>query len=288
MRMTAKQLWCWGRKKWNCILLWLLLWVCGIWVGCGCAGPTAAPQEIVSSLRILGIRAEPPEVRPGDTIRLAALVGNPSHADFRWQWYACRKPSQASSGCAEEGDAVSLGQQAETIYQVPQNFFPEKPSLLDLFRGVYLPITLVVQAQGDRNEAFKRVVVSRFPANQNPTFADLKWFEGEQKEPQATPWSFKPGVSYRMEPVVATGSQQEYFLLSPDGNLEPTQETMYISWYVTHGTLRGGLRSESPQLTKWWIAPQEIRGIRDVTLFALLRDGRGGIHWLQRTIVLQP
>lgn len=57
--------------------------------------PTAACLEdlpspsLIDDLRVLAIRAEPPEVEPGDTVALESLVVDPRGRPIRYAWYAC-------------------------------------------------------------------------------------------------------------------------------------------------------------------------------------------------------
>jgi hypothetical protein len=48
----------------------------------------------VDDLRVLAIRAEPPEVAPGATVALDALVVDPQTRPARYAWYACVVPEQ--------------------------------------------------------------------------------------------------------------------------------------------------------------------------------------------------
>lgn len=48
----------------------------------------------VDDLRVLAIRAEPPEVPPGASVALDALVVDPQARPLRYAWYACVVPEQ--------------------------------------------------------------------------------------------------------------------------------------------------------------------------------------------------
>lgn len=54
----------------------------------GCVGDLPSPA-VIDNLRIIGVEANPPEARPGDTVHLAALVVHPGEEAVRLRWYAC-------------------------------------------------------------------------------------------------------------------------------------------------------------------------------------------------------
>lgn len=266
----------------NLLMLFLVL-SCSVWLF-GCPGPTPERQEVVRSLRILGIRSEPPAARPGQTIKLSALVANPFDRTLRYRWLACKSRSQANSGCANRNDAISLGATAEVTYKVPENYVPANASAVDQFRGVYLPITLVVETDVDKEEAIKRVVISKLPTNKNPTIDKLEMFVTNQDKPLSEPWAYQPGTSYKIVPTISKDSFEDSLTLSPDGSVTVTQETMVLSWYITLGSLRGGRQSRDKSPSKTWISPGEGAVVPRTFLYVLMRDGRGGITWIQRTL----
>lgn len=265
------------------------LWALMLWGGWllfveGCADPAPPRQELVRSLRILAIRAEPPAARPGDTLTLTALVANPAQRPLRWRWYACKSPNQANSGCASRDDAIALGQTPEVRYTIPKDFLPSNASLVDQFRGIYLPITLVVETEQKREEALKRVVVSSLPTNQNPTLTSLEQVAQDNPSPQTEPWSFRPGVAYQWRPRFASDAIQDMFTLSPNGSIQVVKETLFVAWYITAGALRRSRQTQGEKAEQIWVAPAADQAPAQIHLYVVLRDGRGGVHWLTRTL----
>jgi hypothetical protein len=53
-----------------------------------CLEPLPTPSR-VDDLRVLGVRATPPEVPPGATVSLDALVVDPQGREISYAWYAC-------------------------------------------------------------------------------------------------------------------------------------------------------------------------------------------------------
>jgi len=56
--------------------------------GGGCLDDLPSPT-LVDDLRVLAVRAEPPEVGPGTTVALDALVVDPAGREITYAWYAC-------------------------------------------------------------------------------------------------------------------------------------------------------------------------------------------------------
>ena len=67
----------------------------------GCAGEMLESPETVSKLRILAVRAEPPDLAPGETVTLDALVVDPRHD-------RCTEPVGAGSGAPADCTAPAV------------------------------------------------------------------------------------------------------------------------------------------------------------------------------------
>ena len=50
--------------------------------------------NFVEDTRVLAIVAEPPQVEPGDTVHLTALIANPKARPLRLAWSVCLVPEQ--------------------------------------------------------------------------------------------------------------------------------------------------------------------------------------------------
>jgi len=90
---------------------WILVWVLlfGGLVACDQGLPKVYR---VDRLRVLGIQAEPPEVAPGDTVTLSALVVDFEERAISFAWSACVLPERGSGpfgGGAETGASGGVG-----------------------------------------------------------------------------------------------------------------------------------------------------------------------------------
>jgi hypothetical protein len=63
----------------------------------------------VEDLRVLAIRAEPPEVEPGATVRLDALVVDPFDRAVSYHWYACLAPAEGQGFFGGGGETATSG-----------------------------------------------------------------------------------------------------------------------------------------------------------------------------------
>src|SRR5262245_52595428 len=78
----------------------------------GCVGCVQSfePAHYVSELRLIGVRAEPPEVDPGARATLTAFVVDESHGDAgaaTVRWFVCRLKPAPGSGQAVNPDCFA-------------------------------------------------------------------------------------------------------------------------------------------------------------------------------------
>lgn len=267
------------------LILVLLLLACGP----ACQGPPEV-RETLRELRVLAIRAVPPEARPGDKVKLSVLAFAPKNQTLQVTWHLCTSPEQADQGCHQT--SPNIGDKDTIELTVPDNYLAN-PTPLESFRGRYLPVTLVVRAGDKELIATKRITVSTNPSNKNPELTGLT-LTPEGGAPLTEPYKAQFQKRVLLQPTLQDGAQQTFTLIDPQGNKqEKTPETLYFSWYVTEGTMQKGyLTQENPQdknaRNNTWIAPEKADLSDTVTLYLIARDSRGGVHWLSRTILLSP
>lgn len=80
--------------------------------------------NVVSKLRVLAIQAEPPELLPGESTELSALVYEPDGDDISYSWSWCPLATGASTGyeCAVSEDDIE--QLAESVFPGAGDLFP--------------------------------------------------------------------------------------------------------------------------------------------------------------------
>ncbi len=310
----------------------------------GCLEELPEPSKI-DRLRVLAIRAEPPEAMPGEAVQLSALVVDPAGRTVTTQWSACLLPERAfgffgggsqtsSSGgkgytlddagsCAEalakgaEGvDDLGSGLSVQTsipddfmsdeairaAYRLPEDLEIPGEALLgiQLVAGINMSVSLVVQAGGDRLEAYKRINVSSLGENENPT--DVAFHiapVGDAGDPPTTgpvpadgrcfaePVTVDAGRTYRLRALNIPDPQVTYpvLLLGNFGDpIAEDTEVYYYSYFSTHGVFdRNTIKSSSGE-TQTWTIPDDAPAT--IPLWIVTRDGRGGTTWCEDEIAV--
>lgn len=277
------------------------------------------PASYIERMRILGVRADPPEIAPGEETELTALVADPYAAGGRaltYVWLTCDPDATAplGSACTRQGTAGSL----DDIIENPPpglNFIPIRHKItytapvnaldalahdtLERERGVTATIMLVV-IEGDFREiqnpdairqiAIKRVRIADRVAdrNRNPSVGTLTIDGAPTIEGQRAPAKFGAGVE--LIATASEGSAETFRRRLPDGSFLDDQEQSLFSWFTTSGSYDSessfGTRTESGKPLKLFLPAAGPDAVLEV--FVVLRDARGGIDWARRRLELSP
>lgn len=216
----------------------------------GCADPFL-PQSVVTELRVLAIRAEPPEVRPGEAVLLDALVLDPRGREARHSWYACAprplgQPSPcddtrlltAPAGLAEAPGLSLLGTSTTARWVLEAELGPGEEA-----QAVVL---LVVEAEGVREVARKEIRVSRAEApNQNPRLQRI--LLGGAPFPEDVLPAVRASARLEWVALLEDGAAELYRLRLPDGSSRDAVEDLRWEWRTTFGRFGLGPEPPSPQ-----------------------------------------
>lgn len=225
----------------------------------------------MNELRILAMRAEPPEVMPGGSAVLEALVADPLGEGrvVSYAWGLCTPdPAAGVASCAEPGRTVALGLGSAQTITIPADALDGLPPEvqeqgIDLF--AVLSVSAEVGADGEeaRDDAFKRVRVSTSTApNRNPAIESLE----------------APTSGSGMEeefPVTATPTAAS--LETYEGPVSTVTEEMRYTWLSSGGELDAAVSYGAPS-TGVGSVNWTVEGA--ATLWVVLRDPRGGITWV--------
>ncbi len=263
------------------------------------------PAWKVDRLRVLGIRAEPPEAKPGELVSFQALVVDPESSASVTAWLACA-PDEGSTdfGCALDSDFDFTSASADDLTDagfigfeptIPPRYVPPA-SLLDGLdegfeadRGVQVTIQILVLPQTvvehgfedgfDFNQveaAFKRLIVSDDDSpNANPDVAGFA-VDG-MPIPPGTIAEVDRSQVYEIGLALQDGAVEAYVYTNEEGAIEERVEQPYALWYTTGGDLLEDA-TLFPFLEATWRAPGED-GPEEGTLWAVVRDRRGGLAW---------
>ncbi len=256
-------------------------------------------SHLVDRPRLLAIAVEPPELRPGDTATVAALLADADGEIDLQVWLACPPELATSFGCAidlsvltEDATPAELAEAgiigflpgfAPTLTVPPDAL--EGLDAADREKGLYwtvqmlgLPAAEEGQTELDFNEiesGHKRVVVSEsLSPNLNPVAVGLRF--DDQPLPPAAVVEIDAGASYLLSVDLDETTVETYTFLNPAGEVEQRTEAPFVIWYATAGSWYNGT-SLYPTLSDTWTAPAEP-GLEGA-VWAVIRDRRGGMAW---------
>lgn len=260
--------------------------------GCGSPFP---PETLVERLRVLGVRAAPPEAGPATIVELDALVADPAGAGrpVDCTWGVCLMdlggeakdiecPGEDSFPLEGGCDGVRLEMPALVAWLAEQGLDPEDlPDDMPL-EDLPLYVGLDVRAGTARTRAIKRILVTLEPGedpNTNPVLEGLR-ADGQPVPPGGM--RIATGSRVQLEPLSDPESRQSYV---PDDQQsgEPILEDFLFSWFSTCGafedqrTILDVSQDGTPLDRNVWKLPKEAEAC---TLWVVLRDGRYGIDWI--------
>ena len=333
----------------------------------GCLDDLPQPSKI-TGLRVLGIRASPPEVAEGQVTTLSALVVDSEGRDIKLTWLACLKGERGagffgggSSVGSSGGDGYSLTDpgtcfdlkaalatepalglpppgllelcsDTEVRLQIPTGITsnpdvvqgaygisgatlpPEALAVLTTIAGVNLTVALRAEVDGDVLESFKRVNVSTAPVrNDNPSglLFHLSKEESPEDDDELVPKTGDPsrrgrcfGAAEDTEPltiydgtwVIRAQNIPEVPVTYPVilGSTDPDSpfsiqdkdEVLFYSVFSSDGDLGDNVFKSRGQAKTTWELPSDMP--ETVTLFIVVRDGRGGASWCQSDLRRVP
>jgi hypothetical protein len=250
-------------------------------LACSCAREDISDFSFVSGLRLLGAKAEPPEVMPGESVKLTAWAVDTRGGAIGVTWGACLLPSSglANDGCVIGGaGTIALGGGTTITATVPK-LTAAMLGPPDGTDGVYLPILLRAQANGDTADAVYRlrITLDGMERNQNPTLADIRDL------PPGPPQPIQAGETWSMIAEYVDGSSEPYFLASA---MKSVYENLTTQWFATAGTFPnmpvGGTAVQSLTFDRGLPA---VGGVID--LWVVGHDERGGTDMMHGTFVLR-
>lgn len=297
----------------------LVLWIVVPLVG-ACLPEPGAPPSLLQGPRVLAIRSEPAEAQPGDTVTLSTLFagvfGSVAAAEAAWAFCATPKPpaeeNSVDVSCLEGGGSTLPGTGLSVLATVPADSCalfgplpppqqpgapPPRPRDADATGGYYQPIR--VRTAGLTAFASLRIgcgVASapidvaaqyraRYQPNRNPRLLRLSVeLDGHELPSYALP----AGAPLHLRVRYTKESKERYVLVDPiTQTLVERDEELAVSWFATAGSFSAGRTFgsfESDSETEW--TSPEAPG--SLTLWAVLRDSRGGIDFAEFPLAVHP
>lgn len=265
-------------SRWLSLLLFV--WLCGLGLSQQRCLPVDDPREKLEELRVLGIKADAPAAKPGDTVKLLALAVDPEGRDLSLEWFQCTSPSDADHGCHTDSNATRLGTGPNATLTVPADYLAGELTAAEQRSGRILPVTLVVRAGEETVVAVKRIVVTPTPSNHNPSITGLLLSSDGTTQPLPSPWTVAVESEYSLSVQVSDDSRETYARTDPNGATQDAKERLYVSWYLSDGSYKKGYLPPANDRSNTLVTPKEKPASGTLTLYFVLRDGRGGVDWM--------
>jgi hypothetical protein len=282
--------------------------------------PDLGPGDsLVTSPRILAIKADPPEAKPGTSAIYTALVAAPSGAidDAPILWTFCTAPKPltennvVSSACLDAPSLVAAGAGPTVMATTPTNgcrvFGPDTPAATfrprdpDVTGGYYQPLRadlagvdptfLPVRILCNLADA-PAETAARYAAEYTPNLA-----------PHLAPLTARTGGAEVSLDAIATGTRVELEASWPASDAESfayfdrasqtlstKREAMRVAWFANAGAFdtESTGRDEDDSATSTgnvWIAP---RTGGNAHIWIVLRDNRGGVDFASYDLSIVP
>ena len=278
-------------------LLRMLAAACG--AGCvlaclgGCQSFSDPPVSFVAGLRVLGMQAEPPQIAPGASTTVTALVVDTDGGAPTSSWSQCNLPplpgQTVNPACVDGsagGDLQPIGDGLTIPFVMPQ-VAAASLGAPDATGGVYLPLVAAVSATPQSLTAVYRLrLADAAPANTNPTIVGLFSVDaaGAMSALDATaPTTVHAGDALSLTVTFTPDSAQSY--TAADGTV--TTETLTTSWFCTAGDLSFEKTSATQPQTVLHLDQHLPSTGAQIDLYAVAHDERGGADFAHRTLLLQ-
>lgn len=265
-------------------------------------GDSKLPKYIeLKELRVLGLIADTPEIDPGGTATITAIVSDINETTgLTDEAKACVEPGVgygAEPTCEGNPTAVTVksGTVAGADMSLAKGFtgiassfsitapasgiiFAQRTAQ-DQFNGIsYLVTYKVTNSAGLSVKSFKRIIVSTRPSgekNHNPSTTAIlnsgAAFSGN---------TLPAGQALTISPQLGSPAGEAYTYKLADGSLKSRQEELSTTWFISDGELKY-YRTIGAE-TNQWTAPGTAPVGRDVYLLAVTRDGRGGLSFQKK------
>ena len=277
-----------------------------VFLAVGCGGQFAH-ITLVERLRILGIRAEPPEIDIFGQVDLSALIADPQGEGrpLACTWAVCLFelgnvatdipcPGPGSFYLSGDCDSVTLRMTDLAAWLTEQGFpvdqfDPDNPPMEEL----PLIVGLQVQAGTEQTKGFKRIGVRLVAGEEEPNLNPLLLsvtIGGTRWEPGDDPVEQAADQKILVVPEADESTRQTY--VRKEDDIERLEDFVF-SWFTTSGEFlhrRTMLETDSHGQrldTNTWRLPENILGPEN-TLWLVVRDGRYGTDWLEVPVEILP
>jgi hypothetical protein len=258
-----------------------------------CQSSNALPASFVAGLRVIAIKAEPPEVAAGASSTVNMLAVDTSGRAITMTWNECLLPPRP--GEAVNPDCITsttgsfftpIGAGPMVTAMMPQ-VTADELGQPDSTGGVYLPLVARVSTDADSLTATYRLRLAQSTTvNHNPTIATVFVVSdaGNPTLDEGVPLIVHAGDQVTLGDSFADGSAESY--MSPAAGAVVT-ETLTTSWFCTAGQFSVDKTGGQQPTTVLRLDANLPAVGSTIDLWAVGRDERGGTDYVHRTLQLQ-
>jgi hypothetical protein len=285
----------------------------------GCKPDLTVDDWLVTSSRVLAVKSEPAEAKPGAPLTYTAFLASADGASdgsaILLSFCTAPKPptenNVVSTACLDSSSLVQAGNGLSVVATTPANacalFGPDtppggfRPRDPDTTGGYYQPLRLdlpsaaptlhlerVLCDLGSAPFDIAAAFAQQYVPNSNPHLAPLVAAVGGQP---VSIGSIPRGARVELRASWSAADAESYAYFDPAAQtIAARRESMRVAWYVNAGTLdteSTGRAEDDPELStdNAWTAPS-IPGA--AKLWLVLRDSRGGSDFASYDLIVSP
>ena len=255
------------------------------------------PRSLLSRPRVLGIVADPPEIRIGTPVRLTAIEYNPEPVMRKWSICLVTLGALANFKCLDESLEFTLentGQSVDVMIDpmilatyATENADGEMSAECgreclgrDGQMRSFFDVQVMLETSWDDGSTMKtvkklRVRLDDEPLNTNPVVSNL------QADERSEPTPVESGAKIELNVSVDLESLQSY--TGTDGRVRDEEAT--LTWYSSAGEFDLPITFGVDHDTT--LVLPKVVDVEKVDVFVVVRDGRGGTAFESTTIPMK-
>jgi hypothetical protein len=263
----------------------------------GCQASGDLPVSYVAGPRVLAIKAEPPQIGPGESSSVTAWVVGTNGQTPTVSWSQCLRaplPGQAiNPDCLanpQAGYVQPIGEGVTVTVTMPADITADALGLPDASGGVYLPLIARVSVGANQLVASYRLRLAQpgVSPNMNPVFTGVSVIDPSGATPldEAVPRVVHAGDELTLSASFNPASNEPYLspVGGPSGGL--VTEVITTAWFSSGGEITPSANASDPTINLRFDQRLPAPGAT-IDLYIVARDERGGTDTAHRTFQLQ-
>jgi hypothetical protein len=286
------------------------IWLVLVSMLSGAVGCTPDFDEVwqVKDLRILALRADPPEILGSieeaiPAVHVDGLIVDPRGPDelFFWEFWVCT-PEELSCDKARQQHLVKEGH--TPLSEISMDYYLDRELLLasieaDVLKG-FGGVPVMVELRVSRGEysaraikrlAYGTVTPPEKKPNHNPSLQRIM----ADDQDVTPPLMVATEKEVKLLPEASAESKEDYVVTTFTGGSRSLTEYLTYSFYATSGTISNASTGGKPSpfvtkntvtdLSSGW-SPDPL--VEAATLWIVIQDDRGGVGWTTLPAKIQP